>query len=154
MAERGSAPRVLVLRDPVKPTSVRAIGELRDLGLRHVLLTGDNAGAARVVAGQVGSEEVIAEVLPADKVDVVARLQAEGRVVAMVGGRSYKDSPFNRVTQARRQPGSAFKLFVYLAALRAGWEPVAPRVRRLSRPSPRTSISGLTTAGAFTRPLS
>jgi penicillin-binding protein 1A len=50
-------------------------------------------------------------------------MRPEGRVVAMVGGRNYRDSPFNRVTQARRQPGSAFKLFVYLAALRAGWTP-------------------------------
>jgi len=50
-------------------------------------------------------------------------MRPDGRVVAMVGGRSYKESPFNRVTQARRQPGSAFKLFVYLAALRAGWNP-------------------------------
>nr|WP_245612310.1 heavy metal translocating P-type ATPase [Actinotalea ferrariae] len=81
----GSARGVLVLRDPVKPTSVQAVAELRALGLRPVLLTGDNAGAARVVAGQVGIDEVIAEVLPADKVDVVTRLQSEGRVVAMVG---------------------------------------------------------------------
>jgi penicillin-binding protein 1A len=50
-------------------------------------------------------------------------MRPDGRVVAMLGGRSYRDSPFNRVTQARRQPGSAFKLFVYLAALRAGWTP-------------------------------
>jgi penicillin-binding protein 1A len=50
-------------------------------------------------------------------------MRPDGRVVAMVGGRNYRDSPFNRVTQARRQPGSAFKLFVYLAALRAGWTP-------------------------------
>jgi penicillin-binding protein 1A len=50
-------------------------------------------------------------------------MRPDGRVVAMVGGRSYKGSPFNRATQARRQPGSAFKLFVYLAALRAGWTP-------------------------------
>jgi len=50
-------------------------------------------------------------------------MRPDGRVVAMVGGRSYKASPFNRATQARRQPGSAFKLFVYLAALRAGWTP-------------------------------
>ena len=50
-------------------------------------------------------------------------MRPDGRVVAMVGGRSYRDSPFNRVTQARRQPGSAFKLFVYLAALRSGWTP-------------------------------
>jgi penicillin-binding protein 1A len=50
-------------------------------------------------------------------------MRPDGRVVAMVGGKSYSDSPFNRVTQARRQPGSAFKLFVYLAALRSGWTP-------------------------------
>jgi penicillin-binding protein 1A len=50
-------------------------------------------------------------------------MRPDGRVVAMVGGKSYKDSPFNRATQARRQPGSAFKLFVYLAAMRAGWTP-------------------------------
>src|SRR5437870_9069219 len=50
-------------------------------------------------------------------------MRPDGEVVAMVGGKSYKDSPFNRVTQARRQPGSAFKLFVYLAALRSGWTP-------------------------------
>ena len=50
-------------------------------------------------------------------------MRPDGRVVAMVGGKSYADSPFNRVTQARRQPGSAFKLFVYLAALRSGWTP-------------------------------
>jgi len=50
-------------------------------------------------------------------------MRPDGRVVAMVGGRNYGDTPFNRVTQARRQPGSAFKLFVYLAALRAGWTP-------------------------------
>ena len=50
-------------------------------------------------------------------------MRPDGRVVAMVGGKSYRDSPFNRVTQARRQPGSAFKLFVYLAAMRAGWTP-------------------------------
>ena len=50
-------------------------------------------------------------------------MRPDGTVVAMVGGKSYKESPFNRVTQAQRQPGSAFKLFVYLAALRAGWTP-------------------------------
>ena len=50
-------------------------------------------------------------------------MRPDGRVVAMVGGKNYANSPFNRVTQARRQPGSAFKLFVYLAAFRAGWTP-------------------------------
>ncbi|MWV27707.1 transglycosylase domain-containing protein [Aurantiacibacter rhizosphaerae] len=50
-------------------------------------------------------------------------MRTNGEVVAMVGGKDYKTSPFNRVTQARRQPGSTFKLFVYLAALRNGWSP-------------------------------
>ena len=50
-------------------------------------------------------------------------MRRNGEVVAMVGGRDYRKSPFNRVTQARRQPGSTFKTFVYLAALEAGWEP-------------------------------
>lgn len=83
----GSARGVLVLRDPVKDTSADAVAQLRVLGLRPVLLTGDNAGAARAVARTVGIPEadVVAEVLPADKVSVVQRLQAEGRRVAMVG---------------------------------------------------------------------
>ncbi|MBX9244532.1 HAD-IC family P-type ATPase, partial [Actinotalea ferrariae] len=84
-AWNGGARGVLVLRDPVKPTSAEAIRELRALGLRPVLLTGDNAGAARTVAAEVGIDDVVAEVLPADKVAVVQRLQGEGRVVAMVG---------------------------------------------------------------------
>ncbi len=83
----GVARGVLVVADAVKPTSSEAIAQLRDLGLRPVLLTGDNATVARAVAAQVGidAESVIADVLPADKVDVVKRLQAEGSVVAMVG---------------------------------------------------------------------
>lgn len=83
----GAARGVLVLRDPVKDGSRRAVEDLRALGLRPVLLTGDNAGAARAVARSVGIPEadVVAEVLPADKVDVVRRLQGEGRRVAMVG---------------------------------------------------------------------
>ncbi|HEY0186940.1 MAG TPA: heavy metal translocating P-type ATPase [Cellulomonas sp.] len=83
----GSARGALVLRDPLKATSRAAIDDLRALGLRPVLLTGDNAGAARSVAREVGIAEVdvVAEVLPADKVDVVQRLQREGARVAMVG---------------------------------------------------------------------
>jgi len=60
---------------------------------------------------------------PAGAQAALVAMRPDGRVVAMVGGRSYAQSPFNRVTQARRQPGSAFKLFVYLAAFRAGWAP-------------------------------
>ena len=58
---------------------------------------------------------------PAGSQAALVAMRPDGRVVAMVGGKSYAQSPFNRVTQARRQPGSAFKLFVYLAALRSGW---------------------------------
>ncbi|XVV06540.1 heavy metal translocating P-type ATPase [Actinosynnema sp. CA-248983] len=81
----GRARGVLVVADTVKPTSAEAIPQLRGLGLKPVLLTGDNEAAAKAVAAEVGIDEVIAEVLPKDKVDVVARLQGEGRVVAMVG---------------------------------------------------------------------
>jgi Cu+-exporting ATPase len=81
----GAARGVLVVADAVKETSAEAIRQLRDLGLTPVLLTGDNETVARSVASQVGIDEVIAEVLPQDKVDVVKRLQAQGKVVAMVG---------------------------------------------------------------------
>jgi P-type Cu+ transporter len=90
----GAVRGVIVVADTVKPTSAEAVAELRRLGLRPMLLTGDNARAARAVAAQVGidpdsvdgdSGGVIAEVLPADKLEIIKRLQAEGRVVAMVG---------------------------------------------------------------------
>ncbi|GAA2393814.1 heavy metal translocating P-type ATPase [Nonomuraea africana] len=81
----GKARAVLVVADTVKPTSKEAIQQLRALGLTPVLLTGDNEAVAKTVAAEVGIDEVIAEVLPADKVDVVKELQAEGKVVAMVG---------------------------------------------------------------------
>jgi P-type Cu+ transporter len=71
--------------DTVKPTSTEAVASLVALGLRPVLLTGDTAAAAATVAREVGIDEVIADVLPADKVDVVKQLQSAGRVVAMVG---------------------------------------------------------------------
>ncbi|WP_346619126.1 heavy metal translocating P-type ATPase [Blastococcus montanus] len=81
----GSARGVLVVADAVKETSATAVAQLRGLGLTPILLTGDNEKAARAVAAQVGIDEVIAEVLPQDKVDLVRRLQDEGRTVAMVG---------------------------------------------------------------------
>jgi Cu+-exporting ATPase len=83
----GQARALLVVSDVVKPTSPRAVAELRSLGLRPVLLTGDNAATAREVAREVGIPEadVVADVLPEDKVAAVRRLQDEGRVVAMVG---------------------------------------------------------------------
>jgi P-type Cu+ transporter len=81
----GKARGVLVVADTVKPTSADAITQLRALGLTPILLTGDNAAAARAIGEEVGIEEVIAEVLPREKVDVITKLQAQGKVVAMVG---------------------------------------------------------------------
>lgn len=76
---------VLALADQVKPTAARAVAELHRLGLRTVLLTGDNTATANRVAEQLGITEVLAEVLPEEKAAVVRRLQAEGRVVAFAG---------------------------------------------------------------------
>lgn len=81
----GQARGILVVSDAVKPTSAQAIAQLKALGLTPILLTGDNRAAAEQIAAEVGIDTVIAEVLPVDKVDVVTRLQAEGKVVAMVG---------------------------------------------------------------------
>ena len=81
----GAADGVLVVADAVKPSSAQAISQLKGLGLSPLLLTGDHRAVAEQIAAEVGIEEVIAEVLPQDKVDVITRLQGEGKVVAMVG---------------------------------------------------------------------
>lgn len=81
----GRARGVLVVADSVKATSAEAVAQLRALGLTPVLLTGDSRAVAEQIAREVGITEVIAEVLPQEKVDVVRRLQDEGKVVAMVG---------------------------------------------------------------------
>lgn len=81
----GAVRAVIVVADTIKPTSAEAIAQIRSLGLTPVLLTGDNARAANAVARQLGIDEVIAEVLPEEKVAVISRLQAQGKTVAMVG---------------------------------------------------------------------
>jgi len=81
----GVARGILIVADTVKETSAEAVAGLRRLGLTPVLLTGDNAAVARHIAAEVGIDTVIAEVLPADKLAVIARLQDQGKTVAMVG---------------------------------------------------------------------
>ena len=81
----GEAKAILVVADSIKSTSPEALGQLRELGLRPILLSGDNRKTAESVAAAVGIDEVIAEVLPSEKAAVVKRLQNEGRTVAMVG---------------------------------------------------------------------
>ena len=87
VAWNGALRGIVVVADTVKPTSARAVADFRAMGLRPVLLTGDSSAAARAVADEVGvaEQDVLAEVLPADKVAEVSRLQRSGRVVAMVG---------------------------------------------------------------------
>jgi P-type Cu+ transporter len=81
----GEARAVLEIADSVKPASAEGVALLRSLGLRPVLLTGDARATAEAVALEVGIDEVIADVMPAEKAAVIRRLQAEGRVVAMIG---------------------------------------------------------------------
>ena len=85
VAWAGRARGLFVVSDQVKPSSRAAIEQMRRLGLTPVLLTGDNAAAAQHIAAEVGIDSVHADVMPADKVEVVAQLQAAGHVVAMVG---------------------------------------------------------------------
>ena len=81
----GRVRAVFVVADTIKPTSAEAIVQLRRLGLTPVLLTGDNERTARAVGAELGVDDVIAGVLPAEKVEVVRQLQRDGKVVAMVG---------------------------------------------------------------------
>ena len=85
LAVDGQAAGIVAIADPVKPDSQAAIARLHALGLKVVMLTGDNAATAQAVAGQVGIDEVFAEVLPADKAAKVIALQARGEIVGMVG---------------------------------------------------------------------
>ena len=95
---------MLVVADEPRPTSASAVAELRRLGLQPVLLTGDNEATAPAVAAAVGIDaaDVVAEVHPEDKVEVVRRLQGEGRVVAMVG-----DGVNDAAAPSRRHPPDA-----------------------------------------------
>ncbi len=81
----GEASGVIAVADTVKPQAKEAIAGLKNLGLKVAMLTGDNGRTAKAIAAQVGIDEVKAEVLPAEKSEVIKRLREEGRVVAMVG---------------------------------------------------------------------
>jgi Cu+-exporting ATPase len=85
VAIEGSLAGVIAVADTVKPTSAAAIRQFHREGLRVVMLTGDNQRTARAIAREIGIDDVVAGVLPAGKVDAIRRLQAEGRIVAMVG---------------------------------------------------------------------
>lgn len=109
-----SLPNGTYFADWVLPAARDQAGEIRDeASVRTTLDPRLQRAAERAIhgAGLARAQAALVAMRP------------DGRVVAMVGGRDYADSPFNRATQARRQPGSTFKLFVYLAAMRAGMTP-------------------------------
>ncbi len=112
--KRSSIPTGTYFADWVAPAAQKAFEA--DFGEISVATTLD-ADLQRLAVRAINGAAI------GDSQTALVAMRPDGRVVAMVGGRSYKKSPFNRATQARRQPGSAFKLFVYLAALRAGWTP-------------------------------
>jgi Cu+-exporting ATPase len=85
LSANGSALGIIAVADTLRAKSVEAVSALRRMGLEVVMLTGDNAQTAQAIARQLGVDRVEAEVLPQDKVEVVRQLQAEGKVVAMVG---------------------------------------------------------------------
>jgi len=92
LGQAGALVGALVVRDPVKPESSQAIQALKDLGLRVIMLTGDNERTAKAVAKELGLDEVVADALPEDKLQLVDRLQSEGLKVAMAGD-GINDSP-------------------------------------------------------------
>ncbi len=146
----GEARGVLVVSDTVKPSSRAAISELRRLGLRPVLLTGDNERTARAVAEQVGVDEVIAEVLPSDKAAVVRRLQEEGRVVAMVGD-GVNDAPALAQADLGLAIGTGTDVAIEASDLTlvSGDLRAAVDAIRLSRATLRTIKQNLTWAFAY-----
>jgi len=114
VARTGKVPTGTYFADWVAPAAQQAFEA--DFGQVRVPTTLD-ADLQRIAVRAIANASI------GDAQAALVAMRPDGRVVAMVGGRSYKKSPFNRATQARRQPGSAFKLFVYLAALRAGYGP-------------------------------
>ena len=135
----GGLQALFVVGDTVKPSSADAVTRMKELGLRPVLLTGDNENTARAVAAEVGIEEVIAEVLPADKADVIRRLQAEGRVVAMAGD-GVNDAPALAQADLGLSIGTGTDVAIEASdlTLMSGELTAVPDAIRLSRATLRT----------------
>ena len=146
----GEVRALLVVADSVKPGSADAVAELKALGLRPVLLTGDNETTARAVAAEVGIDEVIAEVLPADKAAVVRRLQEEGRVVAMAGD-GVNDAPALAQADLGLSIGTGTDVAIEASDLTlvSGDLRAAPAAIRLSRATLRTIKQNLAWAFGY-----
>jgi P-type Cu+ transporter len=146
----GQAAAVLAVADTLKPTSAEAVASLRELGLRPVLLTGDNETTARAVAAELGIDEVVAEVLPSEKAEVVERLQAEGRVVAMVGD-GVNDAPALAQADLGLAIGTGTDVAIEASDLTlvSGDLRAAPDAIRLSRATLRTIKENLAWAFGY-----
>ena len=146
----GAARALFVVADSVKPTSREAVRRLRALGLRTILLTGDNTATGRAVAERIGADDVIAEVLPAEKAAVVTRLQAEGRVVAMVGD-GVNDAPALAQADLGMAIGTGTDVAIEASdiTLVSGDLRLAADALRLSRRTLRTIKSNLFWAFAY-----
>ena len=146
----GAARALFVVADTVKPTSREAVRRLRELGLRTILLTGDNAATGRAVAQRIGADDVIAEVLPAEKATVVKRLQHEGRVVAMVGD-GVNDAPALAQADLGMAIGTGTDVAIEASdiTLVSGDLRLAADALRLSRRTLRTIKSNLFWAFAY-----
>jgi Cu+-exporting ATPase len=146
----GGVRGVLAVADTVKPTSAAAVAELTGLGLRPVLVTGDNEATARAVAAEVGIEEVIAEVRPAAKVDAIRRLQAGGHVVAMAGD-GINDAPALAQADLGLAIGTGTDVAIEASDLTlvSGDLRAAADAIRLSRATLRTIKQNLTWAFAY-----
>ncbi|HYH57606.1 MAG TPA: HAD-IC family P-type ATPase, partial [Thermoleophilaceae bacterium] len=146
----GAARALFVVADSVRPTSREAVRRLRELGLRTILLTGDTAATAASVAQRIGADDVIAEVLPAEKADVVKRLQDEGRVVAMVGD-GVNDAPALAQADLGMAIGTGTDVAIEASdiTLVAGDLRLAADALRLSRRTLRTIKSNLFWAFAY-----
>ena len=146
----GEVRAVLVVADTVKPGSADAVAGLRALGLRPVLLTGDNRATAEAVAAAVGIDEVVAEVLPADKAGAVSRLQADGHVVA-VAGDGVNDAPALAQADLGLAVGSGADVAIEASDLTmvSGDLRAVPDAIRLSRATLRTIRQNLAWAFAY-----
>ena len=141
---------VLVVADTVKPGSADAVAALRELGLRPVLLTGDNRATAEAVAAAVGIDEVVAEVLPADKAAAVRRCRREGHVVA-VAGDGVNDAPALAQADLGLAVGSGADVAIEASDLTmvSGDLRAVPDAIRLSRATLRTIRQNLAWAFAY-----
>jgi len=150
LAVDGRAAGLLGVADPIKDSTLEAVALLRHEGVRVVMLTGDNRTTAQAVAGKLGLDEVVAEVLPAQKADVVKRLQREGHVVAMAGD-GINDAPALALADIGIAMGTGTDVAIKTAAITLvkGDLRAIARARRLSRATMRNIRQNLFWAFAY-----